>query len=365
MNQLFFCVQWHKNKATSWSGTHYSVFKELSKRYDLVEYDYGIKKPYTFLTKLIYDKILHKYSTSSISSDKINKHYYNQIKKVINKNNLNKSFQFKLYPNIDNVHSYVYVDCLYCYLKYIYDNDIEAFKYWDDDISKVEKELKHEEELLNKDNVTIFTMSRCLHDYLINIKKLSHNKVFFVGGGINLKYTEVDFTKKNGKRFLFSGKNFERKNGPLVVEAFKKVKEKYPESELYISGCNVDIKEENVHVLGLLNFEHSSEYFKLCDYFVMPSIFEAYGLVFPEALSYGLPIIGRNAFEMPYFIKDGENGYILNSQNSDELASLMIKMIENKEMSKFVLGNRKKYYDYYSWSSVVDRMCEVINLKGE
>ena len=38
----------------------------------------------------------------------------------------------------------------------------------------------------------------------------------------------------------------------------------------------------------------------------MPSYFEAYGLVFIEALTYGLPCIGRNAFEMPNFIQDSE-----------------------------------------------------------
>ena len=45
----------------------------------------------------------------------------------------------------------------------------------------------------------------------------------------------------------------------------------------------------------------------LCDYFVMPSKFEAYGLVFAEALIYGLPCIGKKCYARPEFINN-ENG---------------------------------------------------------
>ena len=50
----------------------------------------------------------------------------------------------------------------------------------------------------------------------------------------------------------------------------------------------------------------------MCDVFCMPSYFEAYGLVFVEALTFGLPCIGRNCYEMPYFIEDGKTGLLLN-----------------------------------------------------
>ena len=48
----------------------------------------------------------------------------------------------------------------------------------------------------------------------------------------------------------------------------------------------------------------------MCDVFCMPSYFEAYGLVFVEALTFGLPCIGRNCYEMPYFIEEGKTGLL-------------------------------------------------------
>lgn len=100
----------------------------------------------------------------------------------------------------------------------------------------------------------------------------------------------------------------------------------------------------------------------------MPSLFEAFGLVFPEALSYGLPCIGRNAFEMPYFIKDGKNGLLLNKQDSNELADLMIKLIQNSKISEYAQKNRIQIYEEYKWDNIVKKMVKTIdgvNLLGE
>ena len=59
MEKLLFSLQWHANKLSSWSGSYYSIYKQISKSYDLVEFDYGIRKPYTFINKLILNKIFN------------------------------------------------------------------------------------------------------------------------------------------------------------------------------------------------------------------------------------------------------------------------------------------------------------------
>ena len=52
----------------------------------------------------------------------------------------------------------------------------------------------------------------------------------------------------------------------------------------------------------------------------MPSYFEAYGLVFAEALTYGLPCIGRDKFAMSEFIEDGCTGRLISGEDAEELA---------------------------------------------
>ncbi len=185
------------------------------------------------------------------------------------------------------------------------------------------------------------------------------------GGGCNIDSSKIDTSKKTGNKFLFVGKDFERKNGPLVIEAFRKLHKENPGYELYIAGpSDVDIHEDGIHNLGLLSFSQLIEYFNLCDVFVMPSRFEAYGIVFGEALSFGLPCIGRDAYEMPYFIQEGQNGYLLkNKDDADELAGLMKQAIENESMRKYVIANHETYITLYSWDTVVKRMSDFINSK--
>lgn len=188
------------------------------------------------------------------------------------------------------------------------------------------------------------------------------DKTYFVGGGINLDRSLIDESNKQGNKILFVGKDFERKNGPLVLEAFFIAKKIRPDIELYIVGpskLNMN-KDDGVYNLGRLSFNEVVKYFNLCDIFCMPSKFEAYGIVFPEALAFGLPCIGRDAFEMPYFIEDGVTGFLLKKENPQELADLILKLLEDKEIRHNVSCRRKYYLQEHSWDTVAKRMMEVM-----
>ena len=217
-----------------------------------------------------------------------------------------------------------------------------------------------------KDCAGILTMSKWLREDLIERTGVSADKVHHVGGGCNIDISRIDDSKKRGFRFLFVGKSWERKNGELVVDAFEKLKNMCPgyDSELYIAGPTKmppNLKnKKNIFFLGLLSHEQLLEYYNLCDFFVMPSKFEAYGLVFAEALCFGLPCVGKNCCAMPEFIQNGKNGYLIENENADELAEVMKKMLtDGKDMVRFVKENRQQYIEKYSWDSVADRIIKV------
>lgn len=94
----------------------------------------------------------------------------------------------------------------------------------------------------------------------------------------------------------------------------------------------------------------------------MPSYFEAYGLVFVEALTFGLPCIGRNCYEMPYFIQNGETGLLLNNDDPKELATLMYRTLHEESFSQNVLSRREEYIHDYSWDTVAKRIVKVIGM---
>lgn len=206
----------------------------------------------------------------------------------------------------------------------------------------------------------IFTMGQWLARDLVERCGLPASKVHHVGGGINLDRTLIDESHKTGRRFLFVGRDFRRKNGPLVYEALRSLLSKHPDWELHVAGPAENPYPEdnsaNYHYHGDCNHERLAELFNDCDVFVMPSRFEAYGLVFIEALTYGLPCIGRDAYEMPYFIEDGVTGRLLKHQDAAELASLMEETITNKALIDNVRSRRDTYLHDYSWDTVAERI---------
>lgn len=86
-----------------------------------------------------------------------------------------------------------------------------------------------------------------------------------------LERSQVDYSLKNGHRIFFVGRNFKRKNGQLVVDAFRILKSKDREAELYIAGSkNLDIQIDGVYLFGNLPPDELYHYLNLCDIFCMP-----------------------------------------------------------------------------------------------
>lgn len=358
--KLLFICEWARNRETSWSGTNYSIYKALSKYYELEDINISpLKSPVEFckkaLQKVFKTKRDFNYANSIKHIKKFKKRY---------KNGVYKSFQFGECPFQENMSSYVYQDLSALNVKDMYENEKEVFAvsgYQDIKENAIYKRAALQKEFY-KSCKTVFTMSHWLREYLINKCGLDNKKVIFTGGGYNIDPSKIDYSQKTANKILFVGRDFKRKNGDLVVEAFKKAKAMRPDLELYIAGPNdLNIREEGIHVLGNLSYGELVKYFNLCDVFCMPSKFEAYGLVFAEALTFGLPCIGRNAYEMPYFIEDGKTGYLLQNENADELANLMLKAVDNDEMKQLVRSKKEEYIKEYSWDTVAERMAKVIS----
>lgn len=350
--KLIFSCKWERNKRVSWSGTHFSIYKQLAKYFDVINFDYGIRKPYSFV-----NAINRKIFGLSTNGCNLEEHYINKMREKFSKGSYN-SFQFSQCPNQDNIHSYIYIDLCFGVLKELALSNPTIFNISGFSGLKIEEitNLEKKQSVFLKQHVKkIFTMGIWLKKWLIAHYSIPDEKVIAVGAGFNLDSSLIDYTRKAGNKILFVGKDFKRKNGPLVIEAFKLAKKYRPDIELFIVGGQEGSYEdglEGIHFEGLLDFKKEASFFNLCDIFCMPSLFEAYGIVFPEALTFGLPVIGNNSFEMPYFIQDEKNGYLLKHNDSNELSKLMLNSLANKVMQENVKKDKEKYINKYSWETI-------------
>ncbi|TMC88238.1 MAG: glycosyltransferase family 4 protein, partial [Chloroflexi bacterium] len=63
------------------------------------------------------------------------------------------------------------------------------------------------------------------------------------------------------------------------------------------------------------------------DVFVIPSEAELQSLSTMEAVACGLPVVAANSYALPELVHHGENGYLFQPGNSDELASYIDKLL--------------------------------------
>ena len=94
--------------------------------------------------------------------------------------------------------------------------------------------------------------------------------------------------------------------------------------------------------------------------FCMPSRFEAFGLVFPEALISGLPCIGRDEFEMSHFIDEGVTGEFIHYNEPELLATKICKILEDSSYARNVIRRHADYLTKYNWEKTASFIDDII-----
>ncbi|ADV82765.1 glycosyltransferase family 4 protein [Terriglobus saanensis] len=101
-------------------------------------------------------------------------------------------------------------------------------------------------------------------------------------------------------RLLFVGRDWERKGGPFAAEVCALLNAQGLPTELTVVGCPPQQAGEHIHFTGLLRKTVPEQKARLSalyaesDFFFMPSLAEAQGVVFNEAAGYGLPALARD-----------------------------------------------------------------------
>ena len=151
---------------------------------------------------------------------------------------------------------------------------------------------------------------------------------------------------------LFVGRLVKDKGVKHLLQAFSEVVEEIPEAKLVIVGKGPQEKalkklQENlelIHVffLGPVETKFMPNIYAGCDVLVLPSSHEPFGNVVIEAMAAGKPVIGSYVGGIKNTIVHGETGYHFQPGNSKQLATYIIRLLEDASLRKSLGENARK-----------------------
>ena len=201
----------------------------------------------------------------------------------------------------------------------------------------------------------LITNSKAGKAYLTDILKAKESNVFHQPYEVPATTALVGCTKEDKHSnlhqlqrpvFLFVGGIIPRKGLHLLLEACVVLqKQGYRNYTLLVVGDGAQRQEleafSQTHELadcvkwaGRVNYGNLGAYFHSADVFVLPTLEDTWGVVVLEAMALGKPVLCSKWAGAAEMVIEGENGYLFEPQQPEELAKVMRRFIEQPNLSK-------------------------------
>jgi glycosyltransferase involved in cell wall biosynthesis len=219
----------------------------------------------------------------------------------------------------------------------------------------------------------VITVSEYVRQYLIN-EGISSEKVIAIPTGVDI--SRFNPWNVNGKLKQELGLKpdipligtiaiFRKKKGHhILLDAIPLILKKVPEAVFVFAGDgpqkeNIITKIEQlglsdkVFLLGLR--KDIPNILKSIDIFVLPTLQEALGTSFIEAMAMEKPVIGTDVGGVGEIIKEGINGYLVEPDNPQALADTIIMALQDKEKLNIMGIEGRKFVEQ---NYTTEKMCE-------
>ncbi len=163
---------------------------------------------------------------------------------------------------------------------------------------------------------------------------------------INKDYETIDI--------LYVGQLAKHKGIPILIEAFKKVKNKNVRLCIIGKGPNMEWFEklsegdERIKFYGFISESKLREHYEQANITVVPSIwYDNSPMVIYESLMNGTPVIGSRIGGIPELIEEGYNGFLFEPGNTEQLKTILAGLSEDsaklEELSINAFNSAKNY----------------------
>ncbi len=233
--------------------------------------------------------------------------------------------------------------------------------------------------IYRRHNTPFIAKSRLAKDFLVS-KGINENRISVCGVGIDTDaFLQSDFSEipneiskisdiKCDIKLLYIGKIEPRRNSLFLIDVLNKLREKGIDAKLIIVGNGKEdylakfaghINELNlgdyIYKISAAEQKYLSYIYQNTDVFLLPTIYEIFGMVLLEAMYFGKPVITTQNGGSDILIQNGKTGIIEPAFDAEKWAEDVISASKNKELGK----NAAEYIkNNCTWELLADKFTE-------
>ncbi len=179
------------------------------------------------------------------------------------------------------------------------------------------------------------------------------------------------FKTLNHPRLLFLGVDWERKGGAIAYATYQQLRKMGIDAKLCICGCvpPINAEDENLTIIPFLNKNKTADYTRFNNllleshFLLLPTLKEAFGIVFCEASAYGLPSLSYDTGGVKGAIREGINGFCfsLHSTAHDFAAKIAEYIADENKYQQLSISARNLFEKELNWNSFVENLFSTIH----
>ena len=206
------------------------------------------------------------------------------------------------------------------------------------------------------DNKKIVITHEAVDDKIFTIaNKMSQERIDGVMEKFNIRVPYI----------FYVGNAHPHKNVEGLIQAFLKLKERYPKLALVLSGqdhyfwqrIKREYQYDGIIYTGYVSDEMLVALYKNASCFVMPSFEEGFGIPLLEAMACGCPVVSSNAGAL------GEVGgtacIYFDPAKPDDMGDQIDRVLNNVDLRNELIRKGQKRYKQFSWEKLTKQTLEV------
>jgi glycosyltransferase involved in cell wall biosynthesis len=223
------------------------------------------------------------------------------------------------------------------------------------------------------ENVKLITVPSQAYEVELKRRGIDDNKIKVINNGIDFSIMHANSNSNRLKAQLgFSGKKMilfvgaleKRKGVEFLIKALPIIKEKVQDAKLLIVGngseknhleelANSLDSPEGVIFTGHVSDERLEALYNAADVFVLPSLYESFGLVLLEAMAHRKPIVATKILGVSELVTSGLNGILVEPRNSEQLSEAIIQVLSEKNYANQLGTNGELFSRKFGWKKMV------------